>query len=311
MCNIKLKIRENSSIKRLYHYIKSARLRTRFLILRNISYKHMSLIIKNLSVSLGEKIILKDVNLEILPGKTHVLMGPNGSGKSTLAQVLMGNPNYELGIKNYELRIDKKDITKMKPDERGREGLFLAFQNPVAIPGVNVANLLKMAYQLKKQTTDNLPAQAGKQQKPKDKILPTKTYNPALSVWEFNEMLVKKAKSLYIPQEFLRRSLNEQFSGGEKKKLEMLQAVVLEPKYAIFDEIDTGLDVDALKIVADGISKLKKQGTGVLLITHYQRILKFVKPDFVHILVGGKIAEEGDYKLAQEIEKSGYKRWVS
>ncbi len=154
----------------------------------------MSLTIKNLSVSLGERLILKDVNLEILPGKTHVLMGPNGSGKSTLAQVLMGNLSYQIRSfdsaqdksKNYELRINGKDITKLKPDERGREGLFLAFQNPVAIPGVNVANLLKMAYQLRKQTTEN------RQQKTKEKNIPKKTHNPALSVWEFNEMLVKR-----------------------------------------------------------------------------------------------------------------------
>lgn len=262
----------------------------------------MSLTIKNLSVSLGERLILQDVNLEILPRKTHVLMGPNGSGKSTLAQVLMGNTSYEVRSAKCELRINKKDITKLKPDERGREGLFLAFQNPVAIPGVNVANLLKMAYQLKKSTNKQINKLSNQQIK--------KTHNPALSIWEFNEMLVKKAKTLGIPQEFLRRSLNEQFSGGEKKKLEMLQAVVLEPKYAIFDEIDTGLDVDALKIVAEGISQLKNQGTGVLLITHYQRILKFVKPDSVHILVGGKIVKEGNYKLAQDVEKSGYKKWI-
>lgn len=284
----------------MYHYIKSDRLRTRFLILRNISYKHMSLTIKNLSVSLGERLILNDVNLEILPGKTHVLMGPNGSGKSTLAQVLMGNTSYEVRSMKYEVRINGKDINKLEPDERGREGLFLAFQNPVAIPGVNVANLLKMAYQLLKETR--------KEVYNLQKI--NKLHNPIFSVWEFNEMLVKKAKLLDIPQEFLRRSLNEQFSGGEKKKLEMLQAVVLEPKYAIFDEIDTGLDVDALKIVADGISQLRKRGTGVLLITHYQRILKFVKPDFVHILVGGKIVKEGNYKLAEEVERSGYKKWT-
>ena len=224
-------------------------------------------------------------------------MGPNGSGKSTLAGVLMGNPSYELRIKNLELRIDKKNIIGLKPDERARAGLFLAFQNPISIPGVNVANLLKTAYQLnKEQRTKN------KEQK--------KTYNPALSVWKFNEILVKKAKALGIPQEFLRRSLNEEFSGGEKKKLEMLQAWILSPKYAVFDEIDTGLDVDALKIVARGITKLKKEKTGILIITHYLRILKYVKPDFVHILVNGEIVKSGGYKLAEIVEKNGYKKWT-
>ncbi|MBI4991345.1 ABC transporter ATP-binding protein [Candidatus Gottesmanbacteria bacterium] len=202
---------------------------------------------------------------------------------------------------NLELKINGKDIKNLKPDERAREGLFLAFQNPVAIPGVSVANLLKTAYQIIQST--NYPINKLSNQQIK------KTYNPALSVWEFNEMLVEKAKKLGIPQEFLRRSLNEAFSGGEKKKLEMLQALVLEPKYAIFDEIDTGLDVDALKIVAKAIDELKKTGCGVVVITHYQRILKFAKPDFVHILVKGKIVASDGGKLAQTVEKSGYKKW--
>lgn len=258
----------------------------------------MSLVIKNLSVVLGDRTILKSINLEIKQGKIHALMGPNGSGKSTLAQALMGSPNYELRSTNYELRINGKDIKDLKPDERGRLGLFLAFQNPVAIPGVSVANLLKTAYQLAKES---------KNQKVKNA---KKLYNPALSVWEFNEMLVNAAKTLGIPQEFLRKSLNEAFSGGEKKKLEMLQAAVLSPKFAIFDEIDTGLDVDALKVVASGINQLKKEGTGILVITHYLRILKYVKPDYVHILVNGQITESGSYKLAAEIEKKGYKKWL-
>ncbi len=280
-------------MKRLYHIRKFVRLHTLF---------PMSLTIKNLSVSLAEKTILQGITLEIFLGKVHALMGPNGSGKSTLAQVIMGNENYKLPIANCQLLIDKKNIKNLKPDERAREGLFLAFQNPVAIPGVNMANLLKTAYQLKKST--NYPIYKSDNQQIR------KLHNPALSVWEFNEMLVKKAKGLGIPQEFLRRSLNEQFSGGEKKQLEMLQAVVLSPAYAIFDEIDTGLDVDALKIVAVGVSNLKKEGTGILIITHYQRILKYVKPDFVHILVKGKIVDSGSYKLAQEVERNGYKKWL-
>jgi len=242
--------------------------------------------IKNLSVDLGKKQILKDITLEVQVGKLHALMGPNGSGKSTLGQTLMGNPNYEIKNKNANIKIDGKNLTNLKSDDRARLGLFLAFQNPISIPGVNVANLLKTAV--------NLIKKKSKQQ----------------NVWEFNKLLVSKAKLLGIKQEFLSRSLNEEFSGGEKKKLEMLQAVVICPKFAIFDEIDTGLDIDALKVVARGLSQMKKQGTGILLITHYQRILRFVKPDFVHILVDGRIVESDGYKLAQTVEKNGYKKWV-
>ena len=272
----------------------------------------MSLIIKNLSANLGTRVILNSINLEIKKGKIHALMGPNGSGKSTLAGVLMGNPSYELRIKNLELRIDKKNIIGLKPDERARAGLFLAFQNPISIPGVNVANLLKTAYQVIKGTNPKKSFDFGTHRlvhpSAQDKL--KKFHNPALSVWKFNEILVKKAKALGIPQEFLRRSLNEEFSGGEKKKLEMLQAWILSPKYAVFDEIDTGLDVDALKIVARGITKLKKEKTGILIITHYLRILKYVKPDFVHILVNGEIVKSGGYKLAEIVEKNGYKKWT-
>lgn len=268
----------------------------------------MSLSIKHLSVSLGNREILSDICLEIYPGKVHVLMGPNGSGKSTLAGTIMGNENYKLLIDNCKLLIDKKNILNLKPDERAREGLFLAFQNPTAVPGVSVANLLKIAFQLNKKSLHKVGIH--------DAVIPNKSgttsgHNPALSVWEFNEMLVKKTKELGIPQEFLRRSLNEQFSGGEKKKLEMLQALVLLPKYAIFDEIDTGLDVDALKIVSGAINELKKKGTGILIITHYMRILKYIRPDFVHILVNGKIAESGNYKLASDVERNGYKKWLN
>jgi len=255
----------------------------------------MSLLIRNLSVYIEKRQILKDINLEIKPGFLHAIMGPNGSGKSTLAQAVMGNPALE--VRSEKLEVGKKDIRDLKPDERAREGLFLAFQNPVAIAGVTVANLLRTAYQLDKQQTTN-----NKQQK--------KMYNPALSVWEFNEILVDKAKKLGIPQEFLRKSLNEAVSGGEKKKLEMLQAVVLSPKFAIFDEIDTGLDIDALQIVARAVSGLKKNGCGIIIITHYQRILRFLKPDRVHILVNGAMVKSGGATLAQEVEKNGYKEWL-
>ncbi len=255
----------------------------------------MSLKIGNLSVFIKDKQILKDINLEVEARSLHAIMGPNGSGKSTLAQALMGNENYACLPARQELRINGKDIKNTKTDERGRLGLFLAFQNPVGIPGVTVAQLLRTAYQLTHK--DNKKGKAG--------------HNPALSVWKFNEMLLEYAKKLGIAQDFLRRGLNETFSGGEKKKLEMLQAIVLTPAYAIFDEIDTGLDVDALKIVAKGIDTLKRNGTGVIVITHYQRILKYARPDFVHILVNGKIVESGKLDLAKNVEKNGYKKWIS
>lgn len=259
----------------------------------------MSLKIINLFAALSDKLILKGINLAINPGEVHVIMGPNGSGKSTLAGVLMGNPAYE--IKDHpdsvgtKIKINDKNIIDLRPDERAIMGLFLAFQNPVGIPGVSVANLLRTAYSLKTKNKDN---------KNKKTL-----HNPVLSVWEFNERLIEKAKKLGIPSEFLKRSLNEEFSGGEKKKLEMLQAIILAPKYAIFDEIDTGLDVDALKVTSGGIEELRKEGTGILIITHYQRILRFVKPDFVHILIKGSIVATGDYKLAKEVEKNGYKNY--
>ncbi len=262
----------------------------------------MSLVIKNLSVNLGEREILKDISLKVEPGTLHAIMGPNGGGKSTFSAALLGNSAYTVtdsvrGKNRPRISVDNKDIIGLPTDMRAKLGLFLAFQSPISIPGVNVANLLKTAYQLKKEQIIKI-----KEQK--------KIHNPALSVWEFNEMLVAEAKKLSIPQDFLRRSLNEAFSGGEKKKLEMLQAVILSPKYAVFDEIDTGLDVDALKIVAIGIDQLKKKKTGVIVITHYQRILKYARPDYVHILVGGKIVASGSRNLAKEVEENGYKKWV-
>lgn len=256
----------------------------------------MSLLIKNLFAFLGEKEILKGINLEVKPARIAAIMGPNGSGKSTLAQVIMGNPAYTVSHADSQIQIDGQDILQLKPEERAKKGVFLAFQNPIAIPGVNIANLLRTAFQAIKY-------QRGvKGQK--------KMYNPALSVWEFNEFLLKKAKELALPSDFLKRSLNEEFSGGEKKKLEMLQALVLGPKYAIFDEIDTGLDIDALKIVGAGINQLKKTNCGILVITHYQRILKFAQPDEVYILVKGKIVASGGFRLAKEVEKYGYRKWI-
>ncbi|MBI4067442.1 Fe-S cluster assembly ATPase SufC, partial [Candidatus Gottesmanbacteria bacterium] len=207
---------------------------------------------------------------------------------------------YKIKNQKSKVKINEKNIIKLMPNERAKEGLFLAFQNPIAIPGVSVANFLKTAYQaLNKPRTKNQPAS------PAGRELRTK-FNPSLSVWEFNENLVAKAKELSIHKDFLRRNVNDGFSGGEKKKLEMLQALVLEPKFAIFDEIDTGLDIDALRIVAQGIKKLKEKGTGILIITHYQRILKYIEPDFIHILINGKIVRSGGAKLAEKLEREGY-----
>src|SRR3989338_11130383 len=246
--------------------------------------------IRNLSVYLENKLILSEINLDLHQGKINCLMGPNGSGKSTLAKAMMGHPAYRLAADKPapELMLDGRNLAELPPDERSRRGLFLAFQNPVSVPGVNVANLLRVAV---REKTNGI--KKGK-------------HNPALNVIALNENIFSVSKKLAMPKEFLIRGLNEEFSGGEKKKLEMLQALILSPKFAIFDEIDTGLDVDALKIVAKGIEKLKKLGTGILVITHYQRILKFLPVDRVHILVKGKMVATDGIKLVTEVEKKGY-----
>lgn len=245
--------------------------------------------IKNLHVFVEGKEIIRGLSLSIKPGEVHAIMGPNGSGKSTLSQALMGYSSYIVNKKDSKIMVDGTDIIGLKPDERAKAGLFLAFQNPIAVPGVSVGNFLKTAFQ---------SLHSANSQKPTAKSRP--------SVWEFNQMLVAKAKELSIPREFLGRSVNDGFSGGEKKKIEMLQATVLAPKYAIFDEIDTGLDIDALKVVAGGIKKLLEQKTGIIIITHYQRILKYIKPDYIHILIGGRITKTSDASLGDELEKKGY-----
>jgi Fe-S cluster assembly ATP-binding protein len=257
-------------------------------------YKEMSLSVSQLSVSVAGKDILDKVSITIQNGKLHVLMGPNGSGKSTLAAALMASPSYIITDPKYLLKLDNTDITKFPTEKRATSGLFLGFQNPISVPGVSVANLLKTAVSAKKDI----------------KKTEKRTQNPFLSVWDFNKKLIAEGQKLGIQKELLGRGINEDFSGGEKKKIEMLQAIIIKPKYAIFDEIDTGLDVDALKTVAGGLTTLIKNGTGVLLITHYQRILKYVKPDKVHILVKGKIVEEGNFNLVKAIEKDGYKKWL-
>jgi len=238
--------------------------------------------INNLHASIEDKEILKGVNLEIKPGEVHAIMGPNGSGKSTLAYVLAGHPRYS--VTTGSIKFLGQDIVSAKPEERARSGMFLAFQYPLEIPGVSIANALRLAY--------NSIAKAQNR--------------PVLSVPDFRELLLSKMSELAIPDDFIGRSLNEGFSGGEKKKAEILQATVLEPKLLILDETDSGLDVDALRIVADGINRLRREDRSILLITHYQRILKYIEPDFVHVFVDGRIEKSGDKTLAEELEQSGY-----
>ncbi len=243
--------------------------------------------ISNLQVKIEDKLILKGVDFEVKPGEVHAIMGPNGSGKSTLAYTLAGHPAYE--IQHGEVTLDNDDLLAMSPDERSQIGLFLAFQYPVEVPGVKVQNFLRQAYRARFEGQKD------------------KHFN---SVLEFRKHLEKLAKELKVNPELLRRGLNEGFSGGEKKRLEVLQMAVLEPKFAILDETDSGLDIDAIKAVANGVKQnIKKYQTGVLLITHYQRILDYIQPDFVHVMVKGKVVESGGKELVKELEQDGYKKW--
>lgn len=247
----------------------------------------MSLEIKNLQVNIAETQILSGVDLEVNPGEIHAIMGPNGSGKSTMAAALAGHPEYEISSGSI-VEIDGEDILEMSPDERSQKGLFLAFQYPVEIPGVRVQNFLRQAY---------LARFADRPEKHFAKVL------------DFRKYLRELAAELKVNPELLERGLNEGFSGGEKKRLEILQMAVLEPKYAILDETDSGLDVDAIKHVSSGVKKvIEKYNTGVVVITHYQRILDYLKPDFVHILDGGRIVEQGGPELARQVDQEGYLR---
>ena len=237
--------------------------------------------LKNLKASIGEKPIIKGLNLNINPGEVHAIMGPNGSGKSTLANVLSGKNGYEIsGI----LKFDGQDLQEIPIEERARKGIFLAFQYPLEIPGVNTSNFLKTSL-------NSIRKSKG------EKELDTLT---------LLKLIKEKASELNIDENFLSRQLNVGFSGGEKKKNEILQMSILNPKLSILDETDSGLDIDALKTVADGVNALRKKNNSFLIITHYQRLLDYIKPDFVHVLMNGKIIKSGGPELALELEKKGY-----
>jgi Fe-S cluster assembly ATP-binding protein len=244
--------------------------------------------IRNLHVSINEKPILKGVNLTVKQGEIHALMGRNGSGKSTLAYALMGHPAYRVDA--GQIIFDGKDVLEMEPDERSRAGLFLAFQYPVAVPGVTVANFLRAAINARR-----------KELNPEDKGIP---------IPEFRRLLTTKMNELHIDPSFAGRYLNEGFSGGEKKRAEILQLATLEPKIAILDETDSGLDIDALRVVANGVNSLIGPNLGVLVITHYEQFLNYIKPEFVHVMFEGQIVEEGGFELAEKIQKQGYD-WVA
>jgi len=244
------------------------------------------LVIQNLYVSVEGKPILKGVDLTVHKGKIHALMGPNGSGKSTLAYTLMGHPKYE--VEQGEIWFKGVNLLDLAPDERARLGVFLAFQYPTAIPGVSLANFLRSAINARR-----LSGNGGK----------------AISVPEFRKLLMEKMALLEMDPSFAGRYLNEGFSGGEKKRAEILQMAMLEPEIAILDETDSGLDIDALRIVSNGVNALAGPHMGVLIITHYQRILNYVKPDFVHVMLNGRIVLSGEDELAHKLEQQGYD-WV-
>jgi len=238
--------------------------------------------IKNLHVAVNGCEILKGINLNINPGEVHAIMGPNGSGKSTLSNVLAGRPEYE--VVEGSIEYEGKDLFSMKPEERAAAGLFLAFQYPVEIPGVNNLYFLRMAY-------NSIQRQRGK---------------PELDAVDFMGLVKSKLSLVHMDEKFLKRSLNESFSGGEKKRNEVLQMLVLEPTLAILDETDSGLDIDALQSVASGVNSLRNQQRSILMVTHYQRLLDYIVPDYVHVLAQGKIIKSGDKSLALELEQKGY-----
>lgn len=242
-----------------------------------------SLEIRNLHVAIGDKEIVKGLSLTIRSGEVHAIMGPNGTGKSTLSKAIAGHPDY--AVTSGEVLLDGKMVLEMEPDERARAGLFLAFQYPSEIPGVSIANFLRAAQQARMAEGEELDATA------------------------YYKRLYSKMDLLKIDRKFTSRAVNEGFSGGEKKRCEILQMAMLEPKFALMDETDSGLDIDALRIVADGVNQLRGPKLGVLLITHYQRLLNYIVPDFVHVMYDGRIVKSGNKDLALELEAKGYD-WV-
>lgn len=241
--------------------------------------------IKNLHASIEDKEILKGLNLEIKAGEVHAIMGPNGAGKSTFASIVAGNENYEVSEGTIEL--EGEDISELAPEERAHKGVFLSFQYPVEIPGVSVTNFMRTAINESRKAKGlaDMPAN------------------------EMLKLIREKSELLEIDRKFLSRSLNQGFSGGEKKRNEIFQMAMLEPKLAILDETDSGLDIDALRIVAHGVNKLKSKDNAVVVITHYQRLLEYIVPDFVHVLMDGKIVKSGGKELALELEERGYD-WI-
>ncbi len=241
--------------------------------------------ITNLHATVEDKEILKGINLEVKAGEVHAIMGPNGSGKSTFAAIVAGNETYD--VTQGEILLENEDIAELAPEERAHKGVFLSFQYPVEIPGVSVTNFIKTAINesRKSKGQDDMPAN------------------------EMLKLIREKSELLEIDRKFLSRSLNEGFSGGEKKRNEIFQMAMLEPKLAILDETDSGLDIDALRIVANGVNKLKSKDNAVIVITHYQRLLEYIVPDFVHVLMDGKIVKSGGKELALELEERGYD-WI-
>lgn len=241
--------------------------------------------IKNLHASVEDKEILKGINLEVKAGEVHAIMGPNGAGKSTLSSVITGNEAFE--VTEGEIILEGEELNELGPEERAHKGVFLSFQYPIEIPGVSVTNFIKTAINESRKSN-------GLEEMPASEML---------------KKIKEKAELLEIDRKFLSRSLNEGFSGGEKKRNEIFQMAMLEPKLAILDETDSGLDIDALRIVANGVNKLKSEDNAVILITHYQRLLDYIVPDFVHVLYDGKIVKTGGKELALELEEKGYD-WI-
>ncbi|MEX0313356.1 MAG: Fe-S cluster assembly ATPase SufC [Allomuricauda sp.] len=241
--------------------------------------------IKNLHASVEDKKILKGINLQVNAGEVHAIMGPNGSGKSTLASVIAGKEEFE--IKKGSIALDGEDLEELAPEERAHQGIFLSFQYPVEIPGVTVTNFMKTAINESRKAK-------GLEDMPANQML---------------KLIREKSELLEIDRKFLSRSLNEGFSGGEKKRNEIFQMAMMEPKLAILDETDSGLDIDALRIVANGVNKLRGKDNAIIVITHYQRLLEYIVPDFVHVLHDGKIVKSGNKELALELEEKGYD-WI-